>query len=88
MRKAYFVLVFSCQGKKIWIVKVEQGHAGIKWRKLCAWDTQRSKDILEFTGNCETCISFQNAQPAKPLLKHKISDQPLIKIGTDLVFDQ
>ena len=28
--------------------------------------------------------SFWNAQPAKPLLKHETSDQPRVKIGTDL----
>ena len=35
-----------------------------------------SKDITEFIGNSETCISFQNAEPVESLLKHKIPDQP------------
>ena len=71
---------------------LHQGHIGIERIKLCAQNTAYwlgiSKDITELISNCETCISFQNAHPAQPLLKHEIPDQPLVKIGTDLfLFD-
>ena len=43
-----------------------------------------SKDITELISNCETCISFRNAQPAERLLKHVIADQPWVKTGTEI----
>ena len=43
-----------------------------------------SKDITELISNCETCISFRNAQLAERLLKHGIADQPWVKTGTEI----
>ena len=46
---------------------LHQGHIGIKRTKLRARNTVHwpriSKDITELISNCETCISFRNAQP-------------------------
>ena len=67
---------------------LHQGHTGIERTKLRARNTVYwpgiSKDITELISSCETCISFRNAQPTEPLLKHEIADQPWVKIGTDL----
>ena len=58
---------------------------GIKRPKLHARNTvywpKISKDINELISDCETCMSFRNAQPTEPLLKHEIPDQPWVKIG-------
>ena len=67
---------------------LHQEHIWIEQTKLCARNTVYwpgiSKDITELISNCETCISFWNAQPIEPLLKHEIPDQPWVKIGADL----
>ena len=67
---------------------LHQRHTGIERTKLLARNTVYwpgiSKDITELISDCETCISFRNAQPTKPLLKHEILDQVWLKIGTDL----
>ena len=71
---------------------LHQGHIGIERTQLSARNTVYwpgiSKSITELISNCETCISFRNAQSTEPLLKHEIPDQPWVKIGTDLfLFD-
>ena len=57
-----------------------QGHIGIERTQLRARNTVYwpgiSKSITELISNCETYISFRNAQSTEPLLKHKIPDQP------------
>ena len=45
-------------------------------RNIVYW-AEISKNITDY----ETCISFRNAQPAEPLLKHEITDQPWLKLG-------
>ena len=57
-----------------------QGHIGIERTQLRARNTVYwpgiSKGITELISNCETYISFRNAQSTEPLLKHEIPDQP------------
>ena len=70
------------------LIILHQEHIGIERPKLRAQNTVYwpgiSKDITELISNCETCISFWNAQPIEPLLKYEIPDQPWVKIGADL----
>ena len=49
-------------------------------RHIVYW-AEISKNITELICDYETCISFRNTQPAEPLLKHEITDQPWLKLG-------
>ena len=67
---------------------LHQGHIGIERTELRALNTVHwpgiSKDITELISSYETCISFPNTQSTKSLLRHEISDQSWVKLGTVL----
>ena len=65
-----------------------QGHLGVEKCQLKATDCifwlGISKDIMNMTANCPTCIQFLKNQQKELLHPHNVPSFPWQKVGTDL----
>ena len=68
--------------------KLHRSHIGIQGclrraRKVVYWP-KMNRELEDFISKCETCNTFQPAQPKEPLICHDIPQRPWEKIGCDI----
>ena len=68
--------------------KLHRSHIGIQGclrraREVVYWPNM-NRELEDFISKCETCNTFQPAQPKEPLICHDIPQRPWEKIGCDI----
>ena len=68
--------------------KLNRSHIGIQGclrraREVVYWPNM-NRELEDFISKCETCNTFQPAQPKEPLIFHEIPQRPWEKIGCDI----